>query len=549
MTETSAAKILTPAFSIVEGRPAALPRDSHLAETLGRILATGSDGRIAIDTATARNGYGCRATPHPHVLAFSSSTASTISAQAFAATEVAYSALFVQAADDGFAGAFEQASDVLRRDLKRLLELDICDGDIVFSPSGTDSEIHALHLARLAFGGGEITSIVVAAEDSGSGVPLAATGRHFNATTSAGAPVGKGQPVPGISDVMHVAIPVRDTQGMRALSQVDADVADAAAQAIAAGRSVVLHVMHHSKVGTRGPSAACIAQLRDTHGMKVQFVLDACQFRLSRRRLRQYLDQGFLVLVTGSKFFAGPPLSGAVIVPEPFRARIAPGTKIPSGLADYSSAYDWPRSLAGIGEQLPRRENLGQHLRWAAASAEMKAYYAVPELYRRLALGEFSLAAERAIEQRSDLMLLPEPAWLSDEADIDDEFSVRTVFPFVVKRGGVPISLAESRTIYKALNDDVCELVDFESPTEARLAAKLCHIGQPVAMTVDGVVTGALRIAADARLISECFADADMLSAIDALKKKSAQLDVVLDKVTLLAKNLDRLTPVYKETA
>jgi hypothetical protein len=348
---------------------------------------------------------------------------------------------------------------------------------------------------------------------------------------------------------MHVAIPVRDAHGIRALSQIDADVAQAVAQAIAAGRSVVLHVMHHSKVGTRGPSAACITELRAIHGMKVQFILDACQFRLSRRRLRQYLDQGFLVLITGSKFFAGPPLSGAVIVPEPLRARIASATKIPSGLADYSSAYDWPRSLAGIGEQLPRRENLGQHLRWVAAAAEMKTYYAVPELYRRLALGEFSLAAERAIGRRGNLMPLPEPEWLSDEADADDEFSVRTVFPFVVKRDGVPVSLAESRTIYKALNDDVCEIVDFESPAEARLAAKLCHIGQPVAMTVDGVETGALRIAADARLVSECFADADMLSAIEALKKKNAQLDLVLDKVSLLARNLDRLVPVYKETA
>jgi hypothetical protein len=111
----------------------------------------------------------------------------------------------------------------------------------------------------------------------------------------------------------------------------------------------------------------------------------------------------------------------------------------------------------------------------------------------------------------------------------------------------VPISLAESRTIYKALNDDVCELVDFESPAEARLAAKLCHIGQPVAMTIDGIETGALRIAADARLVSECFADADMMNAIVALKKKSTELDVVLDKVSLLVRNLDRLTPVYKE--
>jgi hypothetical protein len=548
MIDPSTAKVLSPAFRTYEQQPAAR-RDAQLVQVLGRILASGSDGRIAIDAATGRNGYGVRAVPYPDALAFSSSTASTISPHAFAAVEAAYGALFRDAADDSFAAVFETATEKMRRDLKALLELDICDSDIVFSPSGTDSEIHALHLARLWHahnGGTDITSIVVAAEETGSGVPLAAAGCHFNAMTSAGADAKKGQAVAGMDGIARVSIPVRDVQGVRDLDKIDEDVSCAVAQAVAAGRRVVLHVMHHSKVGTRAPSAACVAELRARHGMHIQFVLDACQFRLSRRKLRQYLDQGFLVLITGSKFFAGPPLSGVVIVPEQLRARIAADTQIPPGLADYSAAYDWPESLGGIREQLPRRENLGQYLRWVAAVTEMKAYHAVPELYRRLALSEFSFAVGRAFEKRSDLVLLPEPAWVSDEADIDDEFSVRTVFPFVVKRDGVPLSAAGSRTIYKALNDNVCEIISCQG--QERLAATVCHIGQPVTVKMDGVETGALRISADARLVSECFAGANVLSAIDTLKKKSANIDVVLDKVALLARNLDQLMPVYKES-
>jgi len=548
MIDPSTAKVLSPAFRTVELRPA-VPRDAQLAQVLGRILASGSDGRIAINVATGCNGYGVRAVPCPEALAFSSSTASTISPRAFAAVEAAYSTLFRGAADASLASVFETAVEKMRRELKALLELDICDSDIVFSPSGTDSEIHALHLARLWHahsGGGEITSIVVAAEETGSGVPLAATGCHFNATTSAGTKAAKGQTVAGMDGITHVSIPVRDAQGTCDLTRIDEHVSRAVAQAIKDGRRVVLHVMHHSKIGTRSPSAACVAELRAKHGMHIQFVLDACQFRLSRRKLRQYLEQGFLVLVTGSKFFAGPPLSGAVIVPEQFRARIAADTKIPPGLADYSTAYDWPESLAGIREQLPRRENLGQYLRWVAALTEMKAYFAVPELYRRLALGELSLSVGRMFEKRGDLTLLPDPAWVSDEADMDDEFSVRTVFPFVVKRNGVPISAAEARTIYRALNDDVCEIVSCEG--QERLAATICHIGQPVAVEMDGAETGALRISADARLVSECFVGPNVLDAIAALKKRSGDVDVVLDKVALLARNLDRLMPIYKET-
>ena len=48
---------------------------------------------------------------------------------------------------------------------------------------------------------------------------------------------------------------------------------------------------------------------------RVQVVVDACQMRLGRPRLKKYLDRGYLVIVTGSKFFTGPAFSGALLVP------------------------------------------------------------------------------------------------------------------------------------------------------------------------------------------------------------------------------------------
>lgn len=522
-----------------------LPGVSQPLDVLPRILASGSDSRIALD-ALARNGYGCRGAPCPEALTFSSSTASTISPRAYAAVEAAYSALFVRAANDGFAQAFETATENLRRGLRRLLMLDACDADIVLSPSGTDSSIHALHLVQQALGG-SLTSIVVAAEETGSGVPFAAGGRHFNHASSSGSKVAKGQSIAGMDGIETVSIAARDAQGARSLAQIDAQVRDVVAQAVVAGRRAVVHVMHHSKIGTRAPSADCVAALRAEHGMNVQFVLDACQLRLGRQRLQHYLEEGLLVLVTGSKFFAGPPLSGAVIVPAAFRARLAVGGSMPAGLADYASCYDWPESLSVIREQLPRRENLGQYLRWVAAQSEMRAYFAVPELYRRLMLAEFSHAAVRAIEGRAGLALLQEPEWLANEADPDDEFCVRTVFPFLVRIGGRYATPAESRAIYKALNDDVSGIVKCETSLHASVAATLCHIGQPVTLMYQDVQVGALRVSADARLVSESFAQGDMSGAIAALRAKSAQLDIVLDKVELLARNLDALIPAYAE--
>jgi hypothetical protein len=205
-------------------------------------------------------------------------------------------------------------------------------------------------------------------------------------------------------------------------------------------------------------------------------------------------------------------------------------------------------SLSGIRAQLPKRENLGQYLRWVAAGAEMQAYYAVPELYRRIALAEFARVAERAVERHDTIALLPEPAWITDDTEIDDEFSVRTVFPFVVKALGRLITPAESRAIYKALNDDVSRIIDGKQPGQATLAATICHIGQPITVMMDGVETGALRIAADARLVSDCFTSLDVVDAVTVMQKKYAGIDVVLNKVALLAQNLDRVVAVYADT-
>ena len=66
-------------------------------------------------------------------------------------------------------------------------------------------------------------------------------------------------------------------------------------------------------------------------------------------------------------------------------------------------------------------------------------------------------------------------------------------------------------------------------------------------MKLEGTETGALRIAADARLVSDCFASSDVFAAIAVLKRKAADLATVLDKTALLAKNLDVLTPIYRE--
>lgn len=243
-----------------------------------------------------------------------------------------------------------------------------------------------------------------------------------------------------------------------------------------------------------------------------------------------YLDRGALVLITGSKFLGGPPLSGAMLVPAWIAARLESGCKVPPGLAAYTARSDWPRHWMAIREQLPERANLGQALRWFAALAEMRAYYAVPSLFRRLALAEFGAAFDRAIGRYPELRALPAPAWFGVEAD--EEFCARTIFPFVAIHGGRPLSLAQARLLHHALNIDVAGL------SGARIEAAICHLGQPVLL---GDGSAALRISADARLVSDAWTGAHGGDSGERLAARLDGIAVVFEKIRALLPVLDRI--------
>ena len=189
--------------------------------------------------------------------------------------------------------------------------------------------------------------------------------------------------------------------------------------------------MDHSKTGARHPSRECLSEIASIYRNSVQIIVDACQARLSRNRLKWYLDQQYIVLVTGSKFFTGPPFSGALIVPASISARMGLASEIPDGLADYTSQFDWPRTWGAARSKLPASMNLGQLLRWIAATEEMQAYFEVPELLRKIAVRESAAAISRSINRYPNLQLLPVANLPSTNSKDADEFETQTIFPSV----------------------------------------------------------------------------------------------------------------------
>ena len=158
--------------------------------------------------------------------------------------------------------------------------------------------------------------------------------------------------------------------------------------------------------------------------------------RLGRRRMRTYLDRGYMVLITGSKYFGGPAFSGALLVPTGLSRSLDRVEGIAPGFFDYVGRSDWPMTWTALRSRFESRPNFGQWLRWEAALEEIGTYYAVPDAFRALALSRAAAGIESLIALSPSLRAVRR---LRRKPRIgDEEFAQRTIFPFTLHRHGRP---------------------------------------------------------------------------------------------------------------
>lgn len=496
--------------------------------TLDDLLSSGGDPRLTLDPISRLNDYGCGPSPLPQTLSFSSSTASTISERGYQRAGMAREEMMRSAIALGLEEALETRIETMREELKSHLALPSKAVDVIFSASGTDSQLHALALAHSLLGPG-IRTIVVGADQTGSGTTFTARGRHFNRLTASGAAVRKDTPIEGLSGD-SVAVPLSDASGLKLRADADLAVLAAVEGAIGEGANVLLQIMDASKLGWRAPSQPCLDEIVRRWPDKVVIAVDACQMRLSRGRLRACLDRGYMVLITGSKFFGGPAFSGALLVPSVLSLAPQRGEGIAPGLADYASRSDWPQRWTALRSRFISRPNLGQWLRWEAALEEIKAYFAVPDAWRALALRHYRAGIE-------DLMALSPPLRLvGPEAGSiagDEEFSEPTIFPFTLHQLPRALSSHECRALYGVLAEDLSGVVA-GGAADRDIVARRCLVGQPVRIErAGGAPTAVLRLCVGARMISETWS-ADAEVAGRNLRRELDHVAEVVAKIELL---------------
>ncbi|MUU78450.1 hypothetical protein [Winogradskyella endarachnes] len=519
------------------------PIVDNLAKPTEYLLMDGGDLRLNIDEIALLNKYGCRPFPRPDAFTFASSTATSVSNFAFDKTDKVRRIVIKNSLKNGFKSSTNEFSESLKDRLKKIFKLNT-ESQIIFSPSGTDSSLQIAGITQIITDK-DIAHVLVAADETGSGVPAALKGCHFENTTALNFPIKKGDKIEGFRDVELNKVTLRDDKGdLKSSTAIDKEVFTAISKANDAGKHVVLHVMDQSKLGYQSPSEKMIKDLDSLTNLSIQVIVDSAQVRLDPKDIQNYLKKGFIVSITGSKYFTGPPYSGALILPQSVSKSIqAIKNTLPKGLTKYYNHSDWPTSWH-CSKDLCDGYNYGSYMRWNAAIVEMERYFMTPVLYRNMGIEMFCDFVEESIKEATFLERL-----YGNETNTNSytgkEFGIRnmrTIFPFFILKDNKVLSVDKVKKLYLLLNSDLSNHYQ-DSPLEiVRLAAQKCHIGQAVNVKYNNDIQSAiLRISLGARIISESWVNRDISIFFRNIEAQMSQVTVIIKKIELILSNPDLL--------
>jgi len=519
-----------------------------------RILASGGDTRLNVIPDTGLNKYGCSPRPRPWAITFSSCTSSSVSDYAFWSAEKLRQKLLPDAVNGLLHNRYQYELERIRQKLLLLMKLDRIPGtEIILTPSGTDAELYALHLA-IGNSGQPLHNILISRTEVGSGTEYAAGGRHFDRCASLGLEMIPGTPVDGfpVGDIDVEVLELRGEYGvLPPAGELNGRMREQVEKALSRGKRVLVHLLDCSKTGIGGPGLDCVQQMKSDHPGDVEVLVDAAQFRLGRAAIHRYVESGFMVVLTGSKFFTGPPFSGALIVPPQISEKVAQMPVLPEGMLAYATKAELPSSWGGFARNLSEKQNLGLLLRWQSALWEINAFYSVSEQQRFYVMEMFGKRILEMISSNPDLGLVMAP--LHDRGYQPSEQSwdqLPTIFTFLVKRTDRnsgeqhPLTYEEARYAYHCINTDIARFLPVSaSDRDHELAAKRCHIGQPVKIQQDhNSWIGALRIAAGARLVSGVQYDSSLGDKPEnRLLREIQTAGVIFGKLSVIVKYWDDL--------
>lgn len=291
------------------------------------LLSAGGDDRITLDKSNGLNKYFCSTLPRSELIRRSSCTCSNIDVEDFKLADSERLRMKTLIENDQSADVEDfltaSASEVQNR-IKSVLASSSSACEVVLFPSGSDAEYLPLLVAMVRnrnirnrtpplvpYDGVKVYNFVTGATEVGSGTPNAAEGKHFSKLAPGGYDIGMNERLDGVSESTVSLLQYKPRNELGAVAFEEAKLAsdvDAQLSLDPSRTSVaIVHIVLGSKTGLVYPSMNTVDALRKKHGDRVIVVVDACQLRCKFTYVQWLVDQGFVCLVTGSKFFAAPP--------------------------------------------------------------------------------------------------------------------------------------------------------------------------------------------------------------------------------------------------
>ncbi len=470
------------------------------------LMASGGDDRQLVDWESGENRYGVSPVPRPWFASFSSCTASSPSEHAFGVADALRIELVEAALHDRLFDFVEEHWVGIRSHVARSLGVSPnADVAVLPTPSGTDAEYIGL-LAAVATGR-PVTVIIVGPSEVGSGTDRAATGRHFSTQTPNGRPAQPGELLVGVPDDVRVeSVDVRRGDGsLRPVEELEDEIGRHVRRHIGDDQQVLVHLVDGTKTGIRAPRDATLKSWSDEFGDRLDMVVDAAQTRIDQERMGEHLDAGRSVIMTGSKFFAGPPFSGAVLVPAAITERLRACAPFP-GLVDYLDRRAIPPQLTRLRGALPDEPNLGLLLRWWAASREMAAFLSVSPPIRDEILRALATGVLDAVEAAPGIELVPSPYTTAPDAD-QGLTDLPTIFTIRLLSSDHEFTFDDLRLVQLLARIDLSAHSPTVDAASRAVLGRQIELGQPVRLGPPTSDLAALRLAYGAPTLSRVVFD------------------------------------------
>lgn len=523
-------------------------------KALVELLCSGSDERSILN-AEGLNKYGGATFPR-QTIAFGSCTNSTISPRGWATAYQAWDNYRKSVKEIGELQTADAIGLHIQERLIELMELNEIDGlKVILTPSGTDAESIATYFASLT-SQCNFVNIVMGAREVGSGTALAAGAKYFSTLTPGNTKRTQGSMIDArLSERISVKqIKIRiESAVVRSPEDLDFEIKQLVESSLASQSNVILHIVAHSKTGVHAPRLETMNELIAKHGNRIVPIIDAAQGRFSRRGLKDYLSRGYMVILTGSKFYGGPPFSGCLLVPKNLIPTQQSDIKFPPGLSDYLTPAQLPTDWTEARLSLKQSTNPGLFLRWLVALEEISAYYATPDSARYRILRYFESQAPIILGRSPLLELINPPIPILDDVFERLLESKTTVFSFRVKTSqqcGYHLDQPALERWVRWMNKDISMVLPCETSDLILKAASTCfqlgqavHIGEKQTGEHDYVI----RIAIGGLLITQIATDKSIGQNLDArLAWLEENLELLRLKFEFIAKNESLLIDTEK---